>query len=185
MIKSKISLLLALFVTGCDNQNLVDNIDTFTCSIIPWYVADCSSPAIQEKALSIVQNGLAEAHIQCYGTNTYGTPAMKVHYEATLLHDGSVIANASSTGFNGPTFSAPRHASSFSPRGSQRASEFGADTVWDSSYILRTSLRDGYVESYLRDAVNPSYEWHCGPLNGCRYPIEGNCTGFNLGSFSP
>ena len=169
MSTSKLLLLVALCALGCDSQAARDNIESLTCGLIPWYVADCTSPEVQDKALSILYNGAVEAQVTCdsvaLGSGS-DTTAGWWSLQATKMHDGSCLASGQQLRFNNTLGAA---ATRFSLRGT-----VDADECRLFAYVphgLRIKFADGTITAYA------------GCASSCSRPISSSCTGFNLEAF--
>lgn len=105
----KLFVLIAALLFGCDSSSLLSNIDTLTCAYVPWYVADCTSTEVHDKAVSIVQNGMVEAYLYCYGnyshpawghvvtatSDSYIAADFDTTYEIVRFQDGSELTHCS------------------------------------------------------------------------------------------
>lgn len=97
-MKSLFCFVVLLLTFGCGTQALLDNVDNITCAFVPWYVADCTSPDVHDKAVSIATDGMAEARLDCYIENYFHdwqVPNQEfwVRYEATIFQDGSNLTH--------------------------------------------------------------------------------------------
>lgn len=92
-------LLCLLPLFACDSvaedQALLE---AFTCWAVPYYAADCSDPAVQAKAASVLTDGAVQAQITCNGVALGGGRFASVVYQASRLQDGSCLARADVTG---------------------------------------------------------------------------------------
>lgn len=94
-----LSVLIATIPTwgalGCDA--LVHNeefFQSFACSVIPYYAADCSDPEVQARVRSVLVDGAVQAELDCTGI-ALGAPGKSVavkHYKASRLQDGACNA---------------------------------------------------------------------------------------------
>ena len=90
----KLLLSALLVMTGCDDAFVAENIDVFTCSFLPPWMADCASEEVHDKAISLLQFGLVEAKVTCSDVPYHATDDCRVsRREATYvghrLADGS------------------------------------------------------------------------------------------------
>lgn len=74
-MRTLLASLAVLSSLGCDSPGLVANIETFLCGVIPWYAADCTDPEVQARALSVLENGIVQAHMRCEMTASAPCPA--------------------------------------------------------------------------------------------------------------
>lgn len=172
--------------TGCDNQYLIDNMDTFACSIIPYYAADCTDPEVQAKAVSVLENGIVEAQIVCNGTaqTTPGGPINAftyAKYSATKLHDGSCL---STINYEAPqyvpgagTVLLPVSGTQLTPRSSADVDTCPVKAYYVPGYEVKGTVENGIIT--IQSA-------HCQSNSGnyCKMPVTGNCTGFNTEVFN-
>lgn len=105
-----LGLLLCISATACNSETAAENIDTFTCAWLPWWMADCSSSEVHNKAIESLHNGLIEASVSCTGTyqyinapddgNCFHTNIYNLNYtlNVTRLQDGSCFVQQNSDG---------------------------------------------------------------------------------------
>jgi len=87
-----LAIVSVVLSTGCDN--VVDNVENFTCAFVPNYVADCLDPEVQDKVVSIATTGVVAAQINCQGIALgSGGKLVSVYYQASKLQDGSCHAS--------------------------------------------------------------------------------------------
>lgn len=143
--------------TGC--STLLDHVDDFTCSYLPYYVADCLDPAVHDKAVNIITNGAIEAQINC--TGPADSSFKQFYYSASKLQDGSCFATANITGYSGTAITGR----------SQVNADLCPVSVFDMN-MLRTDL---FVEAGVLRFVRDDATY---TMN-----VEGNCTGLNIDKF--
>lgn len=85
-----------LVITGCDDAFVAENIDVLTCSLLPPWVADCTSDEVHGKALDMLQFGLVEAKVTCasvpfHAPDDCGPSETDATYVAHRLADGSAF----------------------------------------------------------------------------------------------
>lgn len=186
-------LLLAAVLgltVGCDSPTVAENIDIFTCAWLPWWMADCIDPAVHNRALSILSDGIVRAQVQCsvnytsYSTRTLSTPELVSYgyrsfvFSATLFQDGSafVNTNAGSLQFTG-----------FLSRRDPRVADFSvvphlagtAEISLSGGELIVTSMEASYTRPDSSSFYTTVYELlqHSTDLDS-EY-----CTGFNLEAF--
>jgi hypothetical protein len=101
-MKSFLLPIALFFSTGCDAA--LDHVDNLACTFIPWYVADCTSPEVHDKAVSILTDGIVEAQITCQGIafSPGNVKFASVYYQASRLQDSSCYARADVSGPGAP-----------------------------------------------------------------------------------
>jgi hypothetical protein len=163
------------FTVGCDDPTVAENIDTFTCAYLPWWMATCDSTEVHAKALNILQHGLVDAQVECHVTVTqpYCSLPMAFHVQASKLVDGACLVEQPSVagGFGGM-------------RLYDRASAHAADCSFsdgDFSY----SIASGHITGTYTGTGLP---YTCGTNYGIPYVVSVDltseaCTGFNLAAF--
>jgi hypothetical protein len=92
----KFLLSAVLVMTGCDNAFVAENIDVFTCSVLPPWMADCASEEVHDKAVSLLQYGLVEAKVTCEEVPYHASTDCDVSqrtatYAGHRLADGSAL----------------------------------------------------------------------------------------------
>jgi len=95
-MKSCVLLLLAAGVTsGCDSATVHDNIDVFTCAWLPWWMADCSSSEVHDRAVRILDHGIVDASLECSAVTSMGLfdgNHLSIHWKKLI--DGSSLLSA-------------------------------------------------------------------------------------------
>jgi hypothetical protein len=157
-VKARI-LVLALLAAGCDSQGARDNLETLLCGVLPWYVADCTDPEVQAKALSVLDNGIVEARAECSGVQSFDVgvctlDSSSVSFTLVKLIDGSVISD----------------------KVYSRAEQEGQNT----SYVERNGTALKGTFSFFGDGLVTMHKTGCTSVT---YNIETVCTGFNLEAF--
>lgn len=165
----------AILSTGCEAA--LPYVENLTCAYLPYYVADCQDPAVQDKAESILTDGIVEAQINCRGLafSPGNIKVVTVDYHATRLQDGACFATVTLAA-PGTTGFALENGSQLSPR-----SIPASDTCKVSTYRAPltesvTSVSGGVI------TVESSHCLQNGVLT-CSMPVAGTCTGINVGSF--
>lgn len=158
-MKKLVCALGLLGTFGCDDPFVAENIDVFTCSVLPYWMADCASPEVHDKAISVLQNGLVSSHMECDFTapSTQWGPT-RYRVESHALHDGSAVSKVDWLAGSATEFSSRNEA----PSTSMIVNDYLCSWVLANGDI--TLNCDGYGQVYSVD-------------------IETNCTGFNLGHF--
>lgn len=182
-MKNLLTLVAILSAFGC-GQELLDNIDNLTCAYVPWYVADCTSPEVHDKAVSIATDGLAFARLDCYIDNYFHdwkVPHQEfwVRYEATIFQDGSNLTHCNLITSSDPEQSSTYYlteshfGSRFNPRNSPNVNKHICDiSLVNLSEFLITS-ENGLVK--VRDPQGSGLS---------TYSIHTTiCTGHNLQAF--
>lgn len=174
MKKSAILLLVLFGLFGCDDPTVASNIDTFTCSWLPWWMADCSSTAVHDRAIGVLEHGIVQAHARCeVQPNTFTGCNSGWGVKADLFQDNSAISTGFvSTDSNGNTFT------SFTIRN---------DTVetckkdWSAVDVDGpcVSIHAGTFTLYTGNTTTVC------PIANHEYSISmsTNCAGFNLSAF--
>lgn len=170
-----LGLLLCLSAISCDSPTVAENIDTFTCAYLPWWMATCDAPEIHAKALNILQHGLIDAQVECHANimQSYCDLPMGFHVQANKLVDGAclVVRPSVAGGFG-------------DMRLYDRTSPHAADcsyTDGDFSYVITA----GYITGTYTGTGLP---YTCGTNYGIPYKVSvdltsESCTGFNLATF--
>src|SRR5262245_55303576 len=91
----KFLISAALLMTGCDNAFVVENIDVFTCSWLPPWMADCASEEVHDKAVSLLQFGLVEAKVTCEDVPFHSTNDCDVSQRSDATYTGHRLADGS------------------------------------------------------------------------------------------
>lgn len=192
----KLVLLIAVLLAGCDNAGLMTNLDTYLCAYLPGAI-DCSAPEVHDKAVSILENGMVEAHMTCHLTIPYmrndePNPTIEDYYtllegtyEVTAFHDGSKMTSCQVGGPIDYWANFDVHnlihysASHFLSRSHSSINE--APCFIDVHYLNITpfmfEINDGVIHIQKGQLFPQHYPPH-------QYdPIEGNCYGLNLEYF--
>lgn len=174
----RLFLILAALLFGCDDPNVVANIDNFTCALIPSWMADCTSQEVHDKAVAILSTGIVEAEADCEGqyTRRKGAPngcgtteLASFKYRAQKLIDGACFVPGGLIARGQP--GAPECSSEQSSAGSS------------PHFALANGLLT--VTSSEDSVCYDPQGFQCYP---CATPptvlnIEDVCTGFNLEAF--
>lgn len=167
-----ILLTLVMFIsTGCDAA--LEHVDDLTCAYLPRYVADCTSPEVHDKAVSVLTDGIVEAQITCQGItiNSSNGKFASVYYQASRLQDGSCYARADVSGPGAPgTGFIQSSGSNLIGR-----SDLNVDTCPVTSFhppMLRTNTTvvSGTVKVEGPFCTNASGQF-------CTMPVASNCVG--------
>lgn len=192
-----VAAVLALGVVGCDSPGALENIDSLTCALIPWYVADCTSSEVHDKAVSIMENGLVAGEVNCTGTITryavqcsgFAVPVTAtgidpsdppatgiLKYKAQKLQDGTCFINWSAVGYGSNI--------GFIARSNANASACEIPITSD----VHASASEGKVTVHSSQV---SYHVQGSPAPGCEpystpdtvFDMATQCTGFNFEVF--
>lgn len=91
----KFLLSAVLVMTGCDNAFVAENIDVFTCSVLPPWMADCASEEVHDKALSLLQFGMVEAKVTCEDVPFHSNDSCDVSSRSDATYAGHRLADGS------------------------------------------------------------------------------------------
>jgi hypothetical protein len=170
-MKRLLLLLAALLAFGCDDSTVHANIDTFTCAWLPWWMADCSSSAVHDRAVSVLDHGLASAQITCsdvgFGGGVGDPTSGWWNYQATKMQDGSCLASAQQLTYHytfGPS------ASAYSVRNTTEAADCSVSMIGPDGNTISVSVYSGALQMT-----------ECS--SSCSQSVSSNCTGFNLAAF--
>lgn len=157
----------ALLCAGCD-EILSDEtaLDIFTCTVVPYYGGDCTTPEVREKARSVLTDGAVEASIDCLGVAVGPGAVVSIAYQASRLQDGSCLATATVTGPSGATGFAQSQGVELSRR-TIAESDRCAVTSWHVPQLrTETWVQSGMVRTH-------------GPFcpQGCTMTVASSCTG--------
>lgn len=162
--------------TGC--ANVVDNVENFTCSFVPNYVADCLDPEVQDKVVSIATTGVVAAQITCQGIALgNGGKLVSVYYQASKLQDGSchasttVAAPSSTPGVGFVQASGANLTALIDPR----VDVCPATAFHVPMLKATTTVENGAVKVESQFCTS-------GGNTFCTMPVSG-CTGFNIDQF--
>lgn len=194
-----VAALLGLGVVGCDSPGALENIDSLTCALIPWYVADCSSPEVHTKVVSILENGLVAGEVNCTGTVTryrvqcsgFAVPVTAtgidssdppetsiLKYKAQKLQDGTCFVSwsGSGAGYNSDI--------GFIPRSNSYASSCEIDLARDVHVLAsdgKVTVHSSQVSYKIQGSPNPGCEPYATP--DTVFDMSTQCTGFNFEVF--
>jgi hypothetical protein len=162
-------LLAALLAFGCDSSTVHDNIDVFTCAYLPWWMADCESSEVHDKAIRILDHGLIEAQVTCVADAhcaafNGSTNGYKAKLKATLLADGSKAMSCNFGEWGG--------ADPFIDRSEALSADFASDDFG----FLRCAVASGSATVEMTGTL-------CGTGPFKTFDISTDCTGFNLTAF--
>lgn len=168
-------LLTIPFFLGCDAA--LPYVDNLTCAYLPYYVADCSSPEVHDKAVSVLTNGAVEAQITCLGLalSPNNQKVVSLRYEASKLQDGSCFATVTAA-VPGTTGFALENGSQLSGRFSPQSDNCLVPTFHGPLIRSNTFVQNGIV-TFEGSA--------CATSAGitCSMPVAGNCSGLEGNSF--
>jgi hypothetical protein len=91
----KFLLSAVLVMTGCDNAFVVENIDVFTCSVLPPWMADCASEEVHDKAVSLLQFGMVESKVTCEDVPFHASDDCDVSSRSDATYVGHRLADGS------------------------------------------------------------------------------------------
>lgn len=159
----KLLLSAVLVMTGCDDAFVAENIDVFTCSVLPPWMADCASEEVHEKAVSLLTFGAVEAKVTCH----------RVPYHSSY---GCGIARGSARTYAG-----------------HRLADGSAFVTLDQQAFLLGRVEAAAQNMSVVHPSQPLDTWYVaeGQLivhkDGCRdivVDLEAECTGYNLEAFA-
>lgn len=201
LVKSlAVAALLALGVVGCDSSGALENIDSLTCALIPWYVDDCTSTEVHDKAVSILTNGLVAGEVKCAGTVTrynvscagFSTPSeggiessdpaptTTLKYKAQKLQDGTCFVSWSASG------AGYKNDIGFIPRSNTYASSCEIDLTSDVHATAdggKLTVHSSQTSYHLQ--YTPGLGTSCEPYAtpDTVFDMATQCTGFNFEVF--
>ena len=89
----KLLLSALLVMTGCDDAFVAENIDVFTCTVLPSWMADCASEEVHDKAVSLLQFGLVEAKVSCNNVPYHAADDCRVSRRNSSTYVGHRLAD--------------------------------------------------------------------------------------------
>ena len=162
--------LAAVTIIGC-SELVADEaaFQNFTCAVVPYYVADCTQPEVQDTVRSVLTDGAVKAEIECTGValGTGGKFAAVSLYKAQRLQDGACNARVDLFVSSPPTPGLVQSS----------ASELTRRSASDAGLCSVTSFHPPGLRSTI--TVSGGVVHIEGPQcpTGCTMPVAGNCTG--------
>lgn len=160
----KLLLSAVLVISGCDDAFVAENIDVFTCSLLPPWMADCASEEVHDKAVSLLTFGAVEAKVTCDRVPYHTSDGCRMSWRSTATYAGHRLADGSAF-----------------------------VTLEDRTFLLGRAEAAAQTMAVVHPH-HPEDTWYVsdGQLfvhkDGCRdivIDLETQCTGYNLEAFDP
>ncbi len=164
-------VLMCVVALGCDDPDVHNAVQTAVYQFLP----DGSDPSAQEKAASVLTDGIVEAEIVCSGV-ALGAPGkfVSVFYQASKLQDGSCWSRVNLTG------PAPSGGGFTQSPGAAltRRSAPNADSCPVTSFHVPQLRSDTTVSGGVIRVESP----FCGSTT-CQMLVSTTCTGLHIDRF--
>lgn len=171
-MKSILSLIpVSLFVfTGCDA--LLADVETLTCTWVPYQAGNCSDPALVEKVTSVLTDGAVADKIECNGVafNPNFTKFVNVRYSASRLQDDACFARADVFGLNTSGGFVQSSASELNGRSEEASETCSVLSLHGPALETTTSVENGVVTVESPFCVSALG-------TACTMSVAANCTG--------
>ncbi len=163
-------VLMCVVALGCDDPDVHNAVQAALYQFLP----DGWEPSAQEKAASVLTDGLVDAEIECAGI-ALGAPGkfVSVAYQASRLQDGACFARVDLTGPAPSGGLAQSSASQLTRRSAPNAASCPVASFHVPQLLSTTTVSGGVIR------VESPF---CG-ATPCQMLVSTNCTGLNIDRF--